>query len=323
MARRRKTSSSGALRGLRFYQPFMGFKTQYRVVPLPNPSAKGKKKATKPTTISINYGGSCRQELIWDVREELTAHTTEHRQLEGSWESETAQVAAVDLDHPSLKQPLITYLWINDEDGGLSGDGLVFCRKPCCLGRLPHMLDAFVGSLAVILNPDRYEGDWWKTSVKEASPCVGEIRWYGTDNFFLRHPVLTSLMMGMFRQAFLLHSQGFDTPALEKVDRKEVEECLTNSDPQLALRILNALRPWIGVKGSAAPFPEGTWDRVRMLQRAIYRHGYDELFGDSLSRSWNTSGDDRYAVVDGPGQYWGATLKKPTVAGKLLAKLGK
>lgn len=185
--------------------------------------------------------------------------------------------------------------------------------------------------MVVALNPDRYEGDWWTTSPTEALAQGNpeELRWYGTDNFFLRHPVLTSLVMGMFRQAFLLHEQGFGDAILKVVNRREVEECLTYGDPDLAIRILNKLRPWIAVPtnrpASPYPFPTAYWHRLGQLKKAIYRYGYNEVFGGDIREGWGLgeSGGGRYGIYNGPLAYWGATGSKITLAGKRLAQLGK
>jgi hypothetical protein len=201
-------------------------------------------------------------------------------------------------------------------------------------------MDAFVGTLGVVLNPDRYQGDWWVTRPEEVAPKGArssdygqEYRWYGSDNFFLRHPVLVSLMLGMFRQGILLFEQGFDEAALRVVKRKDVENALTNSDPELAMRILTRLRPWIEASDryqESLPFVRGQWDRLGQLHRAIFNYGYDELFGGGLSDSWNIAkvkDDDsgtRYETTTGPITYWGGYKHHPvTEEGKRLAKLGK
>ena len=58
-----KTSTAGALKGFRYDQPFVGFRTQFRTRPK---DGKGPAK-----THGMSYGGSCREELIWDTREFL------------------------------------------------------------------------------------------------------------------------------------------------------------------------------------------------------------------------------------------------------------
>ncbi len=327
MSRRKKTSVTGVLKEFLFEQPFVGFRTQFRSVPI-----AGK---DKPRTHTMNYGGSCREELIWDSREFLQSKAVTRKKKRNSWERTATLEHTLDLDHATLKQPEVTYLWINGEED-FDGHALGVCRKACCIGRFPELMDAVVGPVAVLLNPDRYVGNWWKTLPEEVCGKpkhyqAEDMRWYGTDNFFLRHPVLTSLMMGMFRQGVLLFQQDYDEAIRKAVKRKDVEDCLTNADPVLAMRILRTLRPWIEVPQKYMvqnfSFPKGYWGRLRKLHRSIYRHGYDALFDGNLQHSWNIAEDNqkdsRYEVTKGPMDYWGATGGKTTPAGKLLAKLGK
>ncbi len=320
MPRGKKASKVGALEGFHFDLPFIGFRAQFRSAPI---KGKGKVK-----THTINYGASCREELVWDSREFLQRQVVNWKKKKGSWEKTATLTHKLDLDHPSLKQPEVTYLWVGDGDEWPAA-GVGICNRRCCINRYPELLDAIVGPVAVVLNPNRYVGDWWTTSPSEASvKHTNELRWYGTDNFFLRHPVLTSLMMGMFRQGNLLFGQGYDEAILNAVKRKDVEDCLTNADPVLAMRILTTLRPWIEVPqrnlAGNFSFPRGNWERLRQLHRSIYTHGYDELFDGDLQKSWNIvgeTGNPRYGIPEGPVAYWGA--KGDTAAGKRLAQLGK
>lgn len=313
----KKTSVSSVLREFRYNQPFIGFRTQFRTV-----SIKGK---TKARTHTINYGASCREELVWDTREAFETKITERRQKSCSWEIQTIPTQTLDLDHPSLKQPEKTYLWFDTSEGYDDSDGSV-CKRACCLHYFTEVLDAIVGPIAVLLNPDRYVGDWWTTASSEASKGK-EIRWYGTDNFFLRHPILVSVMMGMFRQGILLDQQDFSEAILKAVQRKDVEDCLTNADPVLAMRLMRALRPWIEVEKwqTNFTFGQGYWDRLGLLHRAIYKYGYDVLFDGNPQESWNIAPghSGRHDISNGPFAYWGGPGKKVTKAGKRLAKLGK
>ncbi len=327
MALRKKTSvRTGVLKRFLFDQPFVGFRTQFRSTPI-----KGKGKVQ---THTINYGGDCREELVWDSREFLQNKSVRWSKKRNSWEKIATLSHTLDLDHPTLRQPEVTYLWVNGEDD-FDGTFQGTCRRACCIGKFPELMDAIVGPVAVLLNPDRYVGNWWRTLPEEVRGMVSgpyhqeEMRWYGTDNFFLRHPALTSLMMGMFRQGVLLFQQDYDQAILEAVKRKDVEDCLTNADPVLAMRILKALRPWIEVPRQVDNFSfgKGYWDRLRLLHRAIYRHGYDALFDADLQHSWNIATEggkgDRYSVSKGPMEYWGTTGSRVTPEGKRLAKLGK
>jgi len=290
----------------------------------------------------MNYGGTCREEIVWDAREFLQSQAVSWKTEKGSWRRTAILARSIDIDHSSLKQPEVTYLWLGEHDDELN-ESRSICRRPCCSMLFPEVMDAVVGPVVVALSEDRYSGDWWRTSHEEAFPKnKGEFRWYGTDNFFLRHPVLTSLVMGMFRQGILLFSQGFDDAILRAVNRKEVEECLTNGDSALAMKLLKQLRPWLETPTRLGnqnfSFPAGYWDRLALLSKAISTYGYDELFDGNIQKSWNINApqedeDDptwggniingRYEVPNGPLAYWGTTGNKVTPAGKRLAKLGK
>ena len=78
MPRRKKATVSSALRGFNYDQPFIGFRTQFRSSPL-----KGKGKTR---THTINYGGSCREELVWDSREYLQGQAVSWKKKRDSWE---------------------------------------------------------------------------------------------------------------------------------------------------------------------------------------------------------------------------------------------
>lgn len=332
-----KKPSTNPASGFIFEQPFMGFSTKVRTVPI----SKGKGSGGIQVH-NMNYGGSCREELIWDAREFLQSKTITWKQVKGSWDRVATLVRNVDLDDSTLKQPSVTYLWLSGDSGGDGYDGyyddprpITICTRKCCANRFPDLMDAIVGPLAVILNPNRYTGDWWRTSVEECVHKSGELRWYGTDNFFLRHPVLTSLVLGMFRQAALLYQQGYDQAILEKIQRREVESCLTESDPERAMRILESLKPWLALKNSSIarnlPFPAKNWDRLKLLHRTAFNHGYDALFGEGIHQAWNLGEsnknnehgnyNNRYDVTTGPSDYFSAGKKNG--AAQRLLKLGK
>jgi hypothetical protein len=325
----KKSSVAGVLKGFRFEQPFMGFSTKFRTVPYKDKGA--------PQVHAMNYGASCREELIWDAREYLQSKTVTYKQKPGTWENVATLQRIIDIDDRSLKQPFVTYFWFSGEDDYDGSYNRATCMRPCCAARFPEVMDALVGTLGVALNPNRYVGDWWRTSPEEANKGNGdELRWYGTDNFFLRHPVLTSLMMGMFRQAFLLFQQGFDTSMLTAINRKEVEGCLTDSDSELAMRILTKLKPWIAAKSPMVnlPFPSAHWERLRLLHRAAYNHGYDALFGPDIHKAWNLSEksdksdhgnyNERYDITTGPSDYFvEASRGKKNPSALRLRLLGK
>jgi hypothetical protein len=284
------------------------------------------------------------------MRETLQTPLISVKNIRNTWQKERRLIRRPDIDHESLKQPGVTYLTLTtfpDEYDCYGEHAFVPCTKPCCIAGFSEFMDAFAGPLGVVLNPERYTGDWWVT---EPDECVKQnsgygdkvFRWFGMDNFFLNHPVLASLVLGMFRQGALLFAQGFDQAVLKKVTRKEVVDALSNSDPVLAMRILNKLRPWIEAgtnvgNASAFPFPAGYWDRLPLLYKGIYKYGYEEVFDGSLMGGWNIGPryggegevldedavNDRYEVANGPLEYWGTKGRNKTAASKRLESLGK
>ena len=327
--------------GLRYYQPCIGFVAHFRAEPVEGNSEDANPKVEKPRRgpgrrrrvprsptqgHKIHLYNDCREGLIWDLKEIFQDHVVEWaRAGANSWTRVPVVSHTIDLESAALKQPGRTYLFMGDEEDYPNTN---CCARPCCIDGKIETLDALVGPLAVLLNNDRYVGNWWTTNPEESTQSRNEIRWYGTDNFFLRHSTLLSLMMGMFRQALLLFQQNLNNGLLKAVRRKDVEDCLTNADPELAMRILTRLRPWIEVPcgphmGVHYPFPRGHWSQLRLLHRAIYKHGYDEVFGMNVEASWQMGAQGRYEVPSGPRVYWGRDGSRPNAATKRLAKLGK
>jgi len=161
-----------------------------------------------------------------------------------------------------------------------------------------EVADYIVGNVCVLLNPDeRIEGEWWRTDpdnclVPDAAGknCVG---WNGSDNFFLHHPALASLITGLYRQALLLTKAGYGEEILGSLDRSKVDKALTTGSWRQALANCKKLRKWIEVYtpgGSYTqnfPFPEGYWLRFMRLHQALRRHGYQEVFNQDFVEAWN------------------------------------
>ena len=333
------SSRKSPIARLRYQQPCMGFVAHFRtkavkeVVKDESIEWRSRNRRRFPNSPPQGHGlrlyNDCREGLVWDVKEIFQDYTVEWaRKASDSWTRVPILQRTLDLDSAALKQPGRTFLFMgdDDEDSQLRAG---YCARPCCVGERIETLDALVGPLAVLLNNDRYTGNWWTTSPKESGAVGNEVHWYGTDNFFLRHSTLLSLMMGMFRQAMLIFQQNLNSGLLKAVRRKDVENCLTNADPELAMRILTTLRPWAEVPchpntvGVHYPFPKGHWPYLRQLHRAIYKYGYDEVFGMNMEKSWQLGAEGRYEVPNGPRVYWGWGGARPNEAAKRLAKLGE
>jgi hypothetical protein len=322
---KKKPRAVNALGGFRYWQPYLGFSSKVMTRPL-----SGKADATLH---SMNYAAECREELVWDIRQYFQNKAVDWKTENHSWQKSATISREIDLDDRRLKQPGVTYLYLGAQEDTWEETGNPMCKRPCCASRFPHLVDAITGTVGVLLSEDRYVGDWWQTEPELVCKPDGrgaEYRWYGSDNFFLRHPALVSMFLGSFRQSVLLFTQSFDEAISKAVKRQDVEDCLTNSDPDLAMRIMTKLRPWIEVKQrvTSYPFAHGYWDRLRKLHRAISNYGYDELFGGDIAHSWKiargTDDDDRRrGVANGAIQYFGTNNKNLTDAGKRLNRLGR
>ncbi len=326
------SSRKSPISALRYEQPYIGFVASFRTERIkksgssPRRATRRRKKQPSVESREIHLYNDCREGLVWDLKEIFQDFAVEwERESETSWHRTPVLSHTLDTEDKTLKRPGKTYLFAGGEEEYPSPD---HCIRPCCIEERIETLDALVGPLAVLLNNDRYIGNWWTTSPEESTKAREEIRWYGTDNFFLRHPTLLSLMMGMFRQGLLLFQQNFSGGLLKAISREDVEDCLTNADPALAMRILTTLRPWVEVPcnfhvGVHYPFPRGYWPQLRLLHRAIYKHGYDEVFGMGMEKSWKLGVQGRYEIPNGPRIYWGRSASRQNEAARRLAKLGK
>lgn len=301
------------------WQPFLGFQTKIQI------HWNGKDKRRRSGGVhTMRAGAVCREELLHAVAQDFSDQVTRSRQKPGSWEYITEVEGQIDVDAPVLKQPGTTFLWIANDDDPYVDPTYTPCTRPCCAGSLIETVDAIVGNACVVLNNDYYQGDWWQTSLEESqSDRQSSFAWFGTDNFFLHHPALLAVVTGLFRQAVLLHSFGLEEGLLQAVPREDTVRALSEADEKLALRNLDKMRPWIQAQSAGRFFPFGgsNWGRLRTLHRAIYKHGYDQLFAGDFNHRWGL-GERATGLVNGAFSYWGAHTK-PTKAGKLLNKLGK
>ena len=153
-----------------------------------------------------------------------------------------------------------------------------------------EVADALVGIPSVLLSHRRPKGYWWRSEPIEVTD--GYVSWNGSDNWFMRHPVLLAIATGLLRQAALLVAKGYGRQILKCVDRKQIEEVLTTADWKLAYKLALKLRPWIevpaGINGNHInyPFSMGFWHRFDYLQRAQRKHNYKKIFGNNFYESW-------------------------------------
>ncbi len=336
MTARKAAPKRSPLAKLHFSQAGMGFETKVAVRPL-----KGGKQLVR----SVSAGGECREEMIYDTQVQLKNLVVSTRRKSKSWERIETHTNRLNLDAPETKQPGVThfYLYGGDWYGDYEGSGP--CRRSCCQGKMVQVFDALVGNVGVLFDPDWYRGNWWQTlpednfKKKSNGPIKryaddGNFQYFGVSNFFLRHPALCHTMMGLFRQAFLIFEQGLEEGMFDVLDQKDVVEALSQGDQKLALRNIQRIRPWleVSVTGVGAgprsyPFPKGYWSRLLQLHKAIYKHGYENVFDGDLERGWNLLERGYEDCVRGAWDYWGGKAKRgynaETPDGKRLAQLGK
>jgi len=279
--------------------PILGFETKVRVVPL-----KGEKRG--PDTPRLSAASNCRELLIDQIQEEIGRQLYKSVQYRSSWgfrcfADELA--AEIDLGFEDTHQPDVTKLWINLPKYHLVRRGSHQFPQwiPPSYTELIQIADAVTGLVCLILNPDRYCGNWWRTTAQDAMGTrPGRFVWYGTDNFFLAHPALTSIVFGLFRQSLQLVRAGQASTLSTRAPRAEVRKALDQSDHERALYLVKKLKPLIAspVKTRRYPIRSTNFDFLFDLHKAIYKHGFEKVFG-APSKPWN------FQVIysDGYGSY--------------------
>lgn len=280
-------------------QPPLGFATKVRIIPL-----EGERK---PADIHrLSSSSICREGLIYQIRRDLGLRLSERVECRSSWgfrffKRELA--AEVDLGFEGTHQPDVTKMWINLPKPGQG-------RPPYT--ELIQTADAVTGLVCLILNPDRYCGNWWRTTAQDAKASApSRFVWYGTDNFFLAHPALTSIVFGLFRQSLRLVKAGQVGALSTLAPRAEVRKALDQSDHERALHLVKRLKPLIAcpLKTRQYPIRSINFDFLFDLHKAIYKHGFEEVFG-APSKAWNCQ--MLYSDKNGSYSYFGASASTNT-----------
>lgn len=319
-----------------FAQHVVGIRAPIHVIP-----DDTKKRKTKR---AISGESSCREGLVHGVRRCLQRAMTRSSRSTGpySWDRRCELVSKADLTADVLKQPGEAYLYVANghvinnlaRPHPKAGEkrprpkywpGRWNSRYPKTQhyrGRMSQskvrdfldFCDAIIGPVAVLMNPDRFEGNWWETTVQEATESrKGYMRWYGIDNTAIAHPALASLFTGLARQCAYLVRCDIKDLVLGDLDEAELEECLTNADPELALRLTKKMKRWIEVPAPRCastaniPVPIGSFSKIPALHRAIYKHGFKKTFGRSFESGW--------AIRSGPYAYYGTVQGEPRYSG--------
>jgi hypothetical protein len=238
------------------------------------------------------------------------------------WQFSLRQTQDVDLADPAAKRAGMTVMKIHRN---------AFKQKVLSqrlLGHFAKTADVVMGPICVLLGHSRPEGEWWRTDPDKIL-VNSYLHWYGSDNFFLQHPALVSLVGGLYRQIALLCRAGLAEEVINSVDYREVEECLSSNDWRLALAITKAARPWIEVPcaqhGYVANFPVPLengwyWRRLQRLQRGARRHGYEKLLGQNFTEGWAL--EAKGTQWSGLYSFWGQK-EEPTEAHRRLMELGR
>lgn len=278
-----------------FCQPNLGFEAKYVSV-----DKDGKREVRH-----MRHMAACREGMISRARKDFQdLFCTKKSTGAMSWNFQFEKAETViDLGDLAAKNPGDTKLLVNA--------GMLTKAQ---ISLFLQVSDYLVGNVCVLLNPDeRVEGEWWRTDPEDCmvpdaagKNCVG---WNGTDNFFLHHPALASLVTGLYRQALLLTKAGYGEEILKCVDREKVDKALTTGSWRQALANCKKLRNWIevytpnGAYQFNFPFPEGYWLRFMRLHQALRRHGYQEVFDQDFVAAWNLL--SKNANWTGMYNFWG------------------
>lgn len=270
--------------------------------------------------VILSARSTCREEIVYVLRQKMACAIQKLVPVRKDWGNSYRAVpnGRADLEDASLKQPESTCLSIHINHLGNVRNEL---RRPFI-----QVADAIVGQLCVLLNPNRYEGNWWDTLLEDDLDAKnGFLRWYGYDNTLLYHPALVSLVTGLLRQSALMVRAGVHEKILEIAPREQVRETLNIGDVDAAMSSILALRKWIEVptprhgRASNIPVPEGSFDKVINLHNAIFRHGMEATFKDSVAKSWGLEGTA--GKHKGIHSFMGAKIQNKT--GIRIAELAK
>lgn len=297
----------------------------YRVM---DPEARGRRRANRK--LVLNATNSCREGVISGLRGQVSKNFGELvKPSPTAWMRKWIPHSSADMDRVALKQPGESFIAVAqthitgqrmgkntkyktpEERERLKKNGRYYSSWDYQQWRTPrvrlygpitltnkmvqdylNLCDAIVGPITILLNPDRYQGNWWKTSVEESKAGNGMLRWYGVDNTCVAHPVLASLYSGLVRQCAYIARTDLVDKVLSDVEGLDLRKCLTDSDEEAALKIVKKMRRWIAVprpKGggpSNVPVGVGTLPKIIALHKSIYAHGFERTFGSDFLNGW-------------------------------------
>jgi len=273
-------------------QPQFGFTTAVGAVPC-NP----KKKEDEPKLRSISCRSSCREAINYQIRSSIR-DISYRKENPALWSSPLRKMFDIDLDLEQAHQPDVTKLWIN-----LPADSSkLYKSRP---RDFIKTTDAITGLTCLILNPNHYCGNWWRTPLPSSKESSSVFLWYGTDNFFLAHPAITSIVFGLLRQSTLLATKDLQQTLQSLAPRSEVRKALDDSDHERALYLVKRLKPLIVSSSRSCFFPirESHFRFLFDLHRSSYKHGLKKVFGN-ITDAWKVKGG-YWTVPKGSYSYFG------------------
>lgn len=320
-----------------FLKPEVGVRVNYLTRPV------GIDKP-KETAHSISTFSSCREVIIGSIRTALQNLTTKKIPVGTStWQKElktTSDIILNDKRSNGLKNNYLTIstngFQFNNFPTKKSTDNLKFGKIK--LEEFLRVSDIVVGLPAALLNPNRMPGDWWHTNPEKARRGA-RIYWNGIDNTILQHPVITSTLTGLYRQAYCLCFGGFGPEVLKSGSYEEVQEAIDSGDWKEIFAQCEKFRPWINVPVPEAGLGKGGnihnfafpwykprtgrvsfWQRFVRFQRALRRHGFEEVLGQDISTGWNLL--KKEISYSGVYTFWGEE-RQLTKSHKRVMELGK
>jgi hypothetical protein len=226
------------------------------------------------------------QLTVADVNEEDEYDPTPWKKKKADLKPSPPSKHKIELNVESLRQAGSTKLTLYvDEDN--------MCMRECCRGNLVHTLNSLVSLPGLLLNPDRYTGDWWEQTEEQIFQRMSKhklgyygnpvFEYWGADNSILQHPALVSITFGLFRQAVDLHTHGMADELTKVVSPREVRTALFNSNEKAALKLVQKIKPWLYRPTTNTYFPlsgPGKWELFLNLHKALYKHGFKAVFGE-------------------------------------------
>lgn len=284
-----------------FNQPNVGFRARYVAV-----SAEGERGVRL-----MQAATTCREGVINQMRQALQSSLTNAEEYAAAKKKVGWSDKAKGAVHKVVKRVDLEAL-----DGKAEPTSLKIQWHECWMKdwkeasveTFIRVCDVVMGPVMVLLGPNRPIGpDWWRTDPETALESEGKedkyVHWYGSDNWFLAHPVTLSIVTGLYRQCFHLCLTGLADEIIATISQDEINAVMSTNDHRLALSLIKRTRPYIevpaGVNGNRVnyPFALGFWRRLIRLQRAIRRVGYEEALGQNFATGW--------ALISGEGEWRG------------------